>query len=111
MPVESSSIRQLRKVALGEFPISFLLNPKIKSSSWVAIAKQVADQGMAHCHLAIYSKVLNQSTKAIFHNDKLIQKPWAPNVHQLLHSLDSPVLIFDTVSETSDVRALEPKTR
>ena len=45
-----------------------------KSSSWVATAKQVADKGMAHCHLAIYSKVLDQPTNQSSPvHEKLIQ--------------------------------------
>ena len=96
---------------------NFSFNLRINSSSWLATAKQVADEGMAHCHLAIYSKVLNvDQSKQAFHNDELIQMypqhlSWAPETHQLVRSLDSPVLVLDTVPKASDARVLEPKTR
>ena len=38
-----------------------------RSSSWLATAKRVVEEGMAHCHLAIYSKVAT----------KIILQSWA----------------------------------
>ena len=40
----------------------------------------------------------------------LLQR-WAPLVDQLADSLDSPVVILDSIPKTSDVRPIEPKTR
>ena len=92
-------------------PICRSFYVSIFSSSWVETAKKVAEKGMAHCHLAIYSKVLisstNKRSKKYFTNSQR----WDSAADGLAQSLDSPVMILDSISVTSDVRALEPRTR
>ena len=42
---------------------------------------------------------------------KFFSQRWAPTVDQLADSLDSPVIVLDSIPKTADVRTIEPKTR